>query len=113
MTDERARSGGERVDLRALDAAADDTRRDALIRMVLNRIEETSRDVADDLARLRRARRRLLAPAALLAGVAAAVVFAVPRRPPVPLPDPILIWAQSTHLPTNGELLAAFQGYTP
>jgi hypothetical protein len=113
MTDSRTDSGGERVDLRALDAAANDVHREVVIRAVLGRIGETSRDIADALTRLRQARRRLLAAAAGLAGVAAAAVFVLPRQPPIPLPDPILIWAESDHRPTNAELLAAFRGYTP
>jgi alpha-D-ribose 1-methylphosphonate 5-phosphate C-P lyase len=112
MIDDRTPNEG-RLDLRVLDAGADDARREALIRAVANRLADVPRAAADELTRLLRVRRRLLAVAAVLAGVAAATVLANPRRSPAVPADPISTWAQTSHVPTNGELLAVFQGYAP
>lgn len=112
MIDDRTHKGG-RLDLRALDAGADDARRDVLIRAVVGRLVDSPRATADEVTRLLRARRRLLAVAVVLAGIAAATMLASPRRSPAAGGDPISTWAQTRHVPTNGELLAVFQGYAP
>ena len=112
MIDDRTGTG-RRLDLRALDAGADDGRRDAMIRAAIDRLADSPREIADELTRLLRARRRLLVIAAMLAGVAAATVLANPRRSPAAPADLISTWALTSHVPSNGELLAVFQGYAP
>lgn len=112
MIDDRTRKDG-RLDLRALDARADDARLDVLIRAVVDRLADSPRVASDEVTRLLRARRRLVAVAAVLAGVAAATMLAGPRRSPAVGADPVSTWAQTSHVPTNGELLAVFQGYAP
>lgn len=105
-----------RLDLRALDAAMDATRDNAVITEVMSRIASETPGAADDITRLVRAQRRLLAVAAVLAAIAAAAVLASPRRPaesPTPAPEVIASWTESRHVPTNGELLAVYQGYRP
>jgi hypothetical protein len=111
MTESRDPGGG-RLDLRALDAAADPGRTDAIVGAVLTSIASGSpRD--DDIPRLLRAQRRMLAVAAVLAALATAAVVSAPRRSEVGASDVIASWAESSHVPTNGELLAAYQGYRP
>ena len=84
-----------------------------MIRAVIDRLADSPREVADELTRLLRARRRLLVIAAMLAGVAAATVLANPRRSPAAPEDLISTWALTSHVPSNSELLAVFQGYAP
>jgi hypothetical protein len=111
MTDPHIPDG--RLDLRALAAEHDPARVDAVIGAVMSRIE-TTRQPRDDLASMRRYQRVLLAAAAVLAAVATAAVVAAPRRSQVAAPtDVIASWTETQHVPTNGELLAAYQGYRP
>lgn len=110
MTDPHAPDG--RLDLRALDAEHDPARADAVIGAVMSRIEATGQP-RDDLASLRRYQRVLLAAAAVLAAIATTAVVAAPRRSQAAPTDVIASWTESQHVPTNGELLAAYQGYRP
>jgi hypothetical protein len=111
MTDPHAPEG--RLDLRALDVEHDPARADAVIGAVMSRIA-TTRQPRDDLAILRRYQRLALAAAAVLAAVATAAVVAVPRRSQEAAPSEVIAsWTESQHVPTNGELLAAYQGYRP
>lgn len=109
MTDRRATDG--RVDLRALDADRDAQREDAIMKTVMTGIALRPQRVVPsappDLLRLRRV---LLAAAAVLAAIAAATVL---RTRPTASTDVIAGWTQSSHVPTNGELLAAYHGYHP
>ena len=116
MTDERSSSGdrGARIDLRALDAGPDAARGEAVIGAVMARIAANLAGTTDDITRLLRARRRLVAVTVALAGLAAVVMLAFPRLPAgTRAGDPVSSWAQSSHVPTNAELLVVFQGYTP
>ena len=108
MTDDHSRDG--RLDLRALDAATDSDRTDTIVAAALARISAKPRD---DLAELRRYRRALVAAAAVLLIAATASVLARPVPAVAPVEDPIAGWARSSHVPTNGELLAAYHGYRP
>jgi hypothetical protein len=99
-----------RLDLRTLDAADNPGRTDAVVRHVISRIETSRAQRADEL-RLVRYQRRMLAAAAVLAAVATAAV--VRSRGSAESADIIVDWATSSHVPTNGELLAAFHGYRP
>lgn len=111
MTDERPAIG--RLDLGALDAAADGARDDAIVAGVMTRIRRQS-VATDDIARLVRARRILLAAAAVLAAIATAVVTAAPPRSAEERPlDVVADWTRTDHVPSNAELLATYHGYRP
>jgi hypothetical protein len=111
MTDPQAPEG--RLDLRVLDADHDPDRSDVVIGAVMSRIAATSQP-RDDLAIMRRYQRLALAAAAVLAAIATAAVVAAPRRSQLAAPtDVIASWTETQHVPTNGELLAAYQGYRP
>ena len=110
MTDGLSNRGEGRLDLRALDAADIPARNDAVIAAVLARVDARSANIA----LLLRTQRRMLAVAAVRAAIAVATVAHTPNRTnAAPANDPIAQWAQSGHVPTNGELLAAYQGYHP
>src|ERR671914_717907 len=79
MTDHPPPGREKRVDLHALEAGADDARTNAVV-------------------------------AAALVAVATATIVAAPRRPTEPpTTDVIASWAESRHVPTNGELLATYR----
>jgi hypothetical protein len=114
MTDHPSPGREKRVDLHALEAGADDARTNAVVAAVLSRIAASASRRDDDIAALARAQRALLAVAAALVAVATATIVAAPRRPTEPpTTDVIASWAESRHVPTNGELLATYRGYTP
>ena len=100
----------ERLDLRALDAADDASRTDALVRSVMAKVERRPR--ADDLRDLRRYRSVLAAAAVVFTSIALLSTFARPRGAEHTA-DVIAEWARGGHVPTNAELLAAYQGYRP
>lgn len=103
-----------RLDLRALDADPDARRADAVVAAVMARIVARRATQSEDVVRLLRARRDMLAVAAVLAAIAAAAVYASPRgSSDAPGEDVIASWTESRHVPTNGELLAAYHGYRP
>jgi hypothetical protein len=99
----------ERLDLRVLDAADDKSRTDALVRSVMAQVERRPR--ADDLRELRRYRSVLAAAAAVFACIALLSTLARSRRAEIQPVDVIAQWARDGHVPTNAELLAAYQGY--
>jgi hypothetical protein len=110
MTDDAPPPG--RLDLRSLDAGPDPARADAAIAATMNRLRQRSPG-DDDLRELRRYRVALMAAAAVLLAVALASIVARPIPSNDAPSDPLVEWAQSSHVPTNGELLAAYQGYRP
>ena len=111
MTERPDDSGGPRLDLRALDIADNRTRADAVMRAVLEQIT-ARRSQPEWLAWMPRAQRSLAAAAAILLLLAGAVVLAEGRgNPGADVADLMATWASSGHVPTNGELLAAYQGY--
>lgn len=95
--------GEGRLDLRALGVGDDSARTEAIVGAVMSRVQEQQQ--------LMRYQRHMLAAAAVLAAIATAAIARSPRA--AAADDVIVEWATSTHIPTNGELLAAFHGYRP
>src|SRR5688572_23251319 len=112
MTEHRE-TGQGRLDLRALDAGPDPTRTAATGGAVPSSISAAGSPRGDVIPRLLRAQRHLLALAAVLAAIATAAVVTGPRRSEVGASDVIASWAETSYVPTNGELLAAYHGYRP
>jgi hypothetical protein len=114
MTDHHGRPSTGRLDLSALDAGPETVRVEAVVRAVMTHAAMNAYRGEDALAHLRRARSRMAAVTVALAGLAAAAVFAFPINDGMwRATDPMSTWAYSSHVPSNGELLAAFHGYTP
>ena len=114
MTEDRPRESEHRLDLRALDAGPDPARTDAVVAAVMKRIATGTRVPGNDVMRLLRVRRRMLATAAVVTIIAGAALLGAPRRASVdPAGTLIARWSQTEHVPTNGELLVIFQGYRP
>jgi hypothetical protein len=125
MTDQPRTSppgSSARIDLRAIDSA-DSGQADRVIAAAMSRIssspppEQYPRDTVVALAE-RFTRPALLAAAVLAAVAIGTVAFTNARheRDSSPLTSQVATlasWAQSQHVPTNGELLLAFQGYRP
>jgi hypothetical protein len=101
MTEDRREPG--RIDLRDLDGPADPRQADRVIGAALARARLGASDGWPD-------GRMAWAAAALLLLTAGLVLF-VPRRTPEEHTALITRWTLSSHVPTNGELLAAFGGY--
>jgi len=101
----------ERLDLRALAAADDPSRTDALVRSVMAQVERRPR--TDDLRELRRYRIMLVAAAAAFASIALLSTLARSRHTETAIADVIAGWARDSHVPTNAELLTAYQRYSP
>jgi hypothetical protein len=105
MTDDPSHE--ERLDLGILEAGrgeGDDRVMHAVMLQIARRGEET--------ATLLRARRVLFAAAAVLAVLAATSVLATRDRPRADaMAGVIAEWLRVGHVPTNGELLAAYHGY--
>jgi hypothetical protein len=102
-----------RIDLRVLDDARATPNPDVLARIVIARSDRFPNARArDDLQRLR----RYVRPALLAAGVLVAMAIGAVRTTSLesaratPITT-IAGWTESHHLPSNGELLVAFEGY--
>jgi hypothetical protein len=109
MTD-NARDPG-RIDLRAIDTPADPLQSGRVIAAVLARMAAED-DATDVLGSVVVYSRPLLAAAAVLLMIAAGTLFLTRGRTQTDQRANMLAaWAQSSHVPTNGELLATFQGY--
>lgn len=110
MTDLTREPG--RIDLRAIDVPADPLQAERVIGAAISRMgadRESSSDVVTSIAAYARP---LLAAAAALLLVATGTLIVTQRRAETEQPANVLAtWAESSHVPTNGELLAAFQGY--
>ena len=108
---ERSREPG-RIDLRAIDHPADPLQAERVIRAAMSRLA-SERDAGDDvLATITTYARPLLAVAAALLLAAAGTLIVTQRQTESVEPASVLAsWAESSHVPTNGELLAVFQGY--
>jgi hypothetical protein len=99
----------ERIDLRALDAAARPGEADRVVGAVRARIAGAGDHGLGELDRLLRP---ALLAAALLVALALGVLSATARGTAAPDPELVLVaWAEAQHVPSNAELLAAFQGY--
>lgn len=104
MTDDAQVEG--RIDLRALGLEHEPSQIDAAVRATLHELHQTTMLV--------RAQRTLLAIAAALVVIAAATVLnSSPRRGVESDRDVLAQWTDAGYVPTNGELLAAYQGYRP
>jgi hypothetical protein len=102
----------ERMDLQALEVSAADA--DRVMRTVMARIVSTPQrapDSLDDVAR-RAARPVLIAATVLVAAAAAMILFADTRAAPPNASAAMASWAGTGHVPTNEELLLAFEGYS-
>jgi hypothetical protein len=101
-----------RIDLRAVDT--DEGAADRVIGGAIGRIRMTPQlrvDPMEDMAR-RAVRPALIAASVLVAAAVFAVAFIDTRRAEVPAAAAtVASWADSDHVPTNAELLQAFQGY--
>lgn len=104
MTDDR------RLDLRILDAGDEPGSTGVLVRAVMDEIRRRPRD--DHGRELHRYRIAVAVAAAVFATIALATMRARPGDSSAAA-DIIVEWALDGHVPTNGELLATYQGYRP
>lgn len=114
MTDSHDSADEMRVDLRGL--APSDAQADRVMRAVMAEVVTRSRVAGparrDPLEIVGRyVPDRWVAAALILS--AASLAFVAMRVPPpiTPMDDMVAAWAADEHVPTNAELLAAFQGY--
>lgn len=109
---EHSKSPG-RIDLRAIDEASQSPVADRVIAGVLARSAEfLGKPQPDVFATLGAHLRPLFAAAAILLVIATGALAFVGGPSRVTAADTVLAeWTQSNHVPTNGELLIAFQGY--
>ena len=103
----------QRLDLRAIEPDAAAANR--AVAAAMSRIRATPQLPADDVGQFaRRAVRPVLVAAALLIAAAAGVVLMV-DSPGVADQQPdatVASWIEASHVPTNGELLLTFHGYS-
>lgn len=110
MTDPSRAPG--RIDLRAIDDTALPVDGERVIRAALSRMAAIATSNGDVLTSLLIYSRPMLAAAAALVLIALGTLMFTPRPAQVDQPVNVLAaWAERSHVPTNGELLAAFQGY--
>lgn len=110
MTD-RSRAPG-RIDLRAVDEPADSLQAERVIAAAMSRTGIGREPKEDVLANIMNYSRPLLATAAALILIATGTLIVTQRQAQAVPPESLLAtWAESSHVPTNGELLTAFQGY--
>jgi len=107
----RSREPG-RIDLRAIDAPADPLQAQQVIAAAMSRMAADRESNGDVLTSIVIYARPLLAAAAALLLIATGTLIITQGRAQADQPASVLAtWAESSHVPTNGELLAAFQGY--
>jgi hypothetical protein len=110
MTDISREPG--RIDLRAIDEPGDQARAERVIAAAMSRVAADRNSGGDVLSTIVIYSRPLLAAAAALVVIATGTLITTPRRTQQDPPASVLAsWAESNHVPTNGELLAVFQGY--
>src|SRR5687768_13477785 len=111
MTDRSPEPG--RIDLRAFEEPADPLQAERVVSAAMARMSvartEPRHDVISSLSDY--SRPMLAAAAVLLAVVTATMIFTGRRAPDLQPAIVLATWAEAQHVPTNGELLAAFQGY--
>ena len=103
----------ERIDLRAIDNA-DPGREDRVIAATMSRIAESPQQYPRDLLLewTERFTRPALVAAAVLAAIAlGTVTLTRSHESQAPQVVALASWVETQHVPTNGELLLAFQGY--
>ena len=110
MTDNSREPG--RIDLRAIDEPADPARAERVIAAAMSRVAADRSAHGDALSTIVIYARPLLAAAAALVVIATGTLMVTQRPSQEDQPASVLAsWAASNHVPTNGELLAVFQGY--
>jgi hypothetical protein len=110
MTERSSEPG--RIDLRGIDSPADPFQADRVIAGAMSRMAVNRESGADVLGSIVVYSRPLLAVAAALLLVATGTLITTPRLARTDQAANVLAaWTESSHVPTNGELLAAFQGY--
>ena len=112
MTDEHNDRPLPRLDLRALDVAEDPARNEVMVQAVLERVTTSRVLPVEWWESMARAQRRAAAVAAVLLFLAGAVLFTGRETRSDALNQLIEEWVMSNHVPTNGELLAAYKGYS-
>lgn len=101
-----------RIDLRAIDHPADPLQAERVISGAMARFAAERDASGDVLASIVIYARPLLAVAAALVLVATGTLISTQREAePVEPASVLASWAELSHVPTNGELLAVFQGY--
>lgn len=101
-----------RIDLRAIDHPPDQLQAERVISGAMARLAAERDSGGDVLATIVIYTRPLLAVAAALVLVATGTLMSTQRQTePVEPASVLASWAESSHVPTNGELLAVFQGY--
>lgn len=108
---ERSRDPG-RIDLSAIDRPADPFQAQRVIAGAMSRIVANRESSGDVVGSIVIYTRPLLAAAAALLLVATGTLLTTERPAQSDQAANVLAtWTESSHVPTNGELLAAFQGY--
>lgn len=112
MTDDTRGPERGRIDLRVIDEPPISGRADSVIASAISRARWRG-GVPEDLAAglLAYARPVLAAAAALLILAAGGMRLAPARSASTSSASILANWAEAGHVPTNGELLAAFHGY--
>ncbi|HEV7596277.1 MAG TPA: hypothetical protein VGO33_14865 [Gemmatimonadaceae bacterium] len=102
-----------RIDLRVLDESAGAPNPDTLIPAVIAASARfRNADVRDDFQQFRDYVRPALLAAGTLVAMAVGTVRSIPSENPSETPiKAVADWTGSHHLPSNGDLLLAFQGY--
>ena len=101
-----------RIDLRAVFEPADPQQVDRVIGNVLHYVAANDLIRGDDiLARIGRNAAPLIAAAAIVLCCATAILHWTDQRNGVTPVTSVAAWAESRRVPTNGELLASFEGY--
>ena len=110
MTDSSREPG--RIDLRTIDEPIDALQADRVIAAAMSRMKTNSESSGDVLSGIVAYSRPLLAIAAALVLIATGTLIVTQSRTSTDQSASMLAsWAETSHVPTNGELLAAFQGY--
>src|SRR5439155_2831756 len=103
MTDRSRESG--RIDLRAIDEPSDPGQAERVIAAAMSRMAAREASSGDVLASVATYSRPLLAAAAVLFLIATATMIMTRGRRLRDQPGAVLAtWAESRHVPTNGEL---------
>lgn len=101
-----------RIDLSAIDTPADPFQAQRVIAGAMSRMAANCESSGDVLGSIVIYSRPLLAAAAALLLIATGTLLTTERPAQTDQAANVLAtWTESSHVPTNGELLAAFQGY--
>lgn len=104
-------SGHGRIDLRAIDVRDPSPQADRVIAAAMARITANPAASSDVFGSILIYSRQLIAAAAVLVALAAGTLLTVQGRSADSSTTLVASWAQSSHVPTNAELLTSFQGY--